>query len=110
MVYAVLLQNGGHVGFRNIIAERAITEEHMSIRTWRKLPMPFDDTLAYFLDLILVDGLIKTGKQHAIAYTMKPSFPADFSVFDWNSKVYASLETAARKEYLVLFGLLSRCS
>ena len=91
MVYAVLFQNGGHVGFRNAIAERAIAEEDTGIRAWRKLPMPFDDALAYFFNLILVNRLIQAGKQHAVANAID-RLSGHFPVFDWNSKVDASLQ------------------
>ncbi len=37
---AILLQNGGHVGFGNIIQECTIPEENVGVGIWGKLAMP----------------------------------------------------------------------
>jgi hypothetical protein len=99
MVYAVLLKNGGHVGFRNVIAERAITEEDMGIRAWRKLSMPFDDALACLFNLILVNRLIKAGKQHAVANAVD-RLSVHLSAFDWNGKINATLQKKLVKDVI----------
>ena len=100
MIYAVLLQNGRHVGFRNIIAERAITEEDMSIRAWRKLPMPLDDALGYFFNLVLVDGLIKAGEQHAVA-NAEYRLARYFTALNWNGEIDASFQKKLVKNILL---------
>ena len=39
----------------DIQAQKIEPSEHMGIRAWRKLPMPIDDSLAYFFGLIFED-------------------------------------------------------
>ena len=91
MLNAVLLQDGGHVGFGHIVSKGTVTENHLGVTGRFQFFVPGGNAKGQLFHFITADFYIKAGKEDAIAYGVH-GLADNLFLFNGNGEVNASFE------------------
>ena len=86
MSYAVLFQNGCHVGFGYIIDKGAVAENHLGITGRFQFFVPIDNALSKAFHFIMANGFVEASKQHAISDAIN-GLATDFLLLNGNGQI-----------------------